>query len=172
MQTQVSVRSIARLSLLILLASSLNILRAQRLTVQERAAYETRCNAERAADRGEPDAAKDYSSSRLLLAKRSWIALWVFLDAPDTTYPERLAAAYQGGDLVTAGAFPTIWTALADSKAAGEGATLRQDLDDNAALYGKKLENRDIVTKEVRAPKAATKLIALLNRYSFRERRT
>ena len=28
-----------------------------------------------------------------------------------------------------------------------EGATLRQDLDDNATLYGKKLENRDIVTK-------------------------
>src|SRR5579871_4906195 len=27
-----------------------------------------------------------------------------------------------------------------------EGATLRQDLDDNATLYGKKLENRQIVT--------------------------
>ena len=52
-----------------------------------------------------------------------------------------------------------------------EGATLRQDLDDNATLYGKKLENRDIVTKRVRAPKAAAKLIALLNRYSTKERR-
>ena len=51
-----------------------------------------------------------------------------------------------------------------------EGATLRQDLDDNAALYGRKLENRDIVTTGVRAPKAADKLIALLNRYSLRER--
>ena len=50
-----------------------------------------------------------------------------------------------------------------------EGATLRQDLDDNATLYGKKLENRDIVTKGVRPPKEATKLIALLNRYSARE---
>jgi lipid-binding SYLF domain-containing protein len=50
-----------------------------------------------------------------------------------------------------------------------EGATLRQDLDDNATLYGKKLENRDIVTKGIRAPKAAAKLIALLNRYSARE---
>jgi len=49
------------------------------------------------------------------------------------------------------------------------GATLRQDLDDNATLYGKKLENRDIVTKGIRAPKAAAKLMALLNRYSFRE---
>src|SRR5512133_3638929 len=51
-----------------------------------------------------------------------------------------------------------------------EGATLRQDLDDNAALYGKKLENRDIVTQGVRAPKAAAKLLELLNRYSARER--
>ena len=31
-----------------------------------------------------------------------------------------------------------------------EGATLRQDLDDNAELYGKELQNRDIVTKGVR----------------------
>ena len=51
-----------------------------------------------------------------------------------------------------------------------EGATLRQDLDDNATLYGKKLENRQIVTKGVGAPKEAAKLIALLNRYSVRER--
>jgi len=50
-----------------------------------------------------------------------------------------------------------------------QGATLRQDLDDNATLYGKKLENRDIVTKGVRAPQTAAKLIALLNRYSIRE---
>jgi lipid-binding SYLF domain-containing protein len=53
-----------------------------------------------------------------------------------------------------------------------EGATLRQDLDDNATLYGKKLENRDIVTNGVRPPKAAARLMALLNRYSASERRT
>jgi lipid-binding SYLF domain-containing protein len=53
-----------------------------------------------------------------------------------------------------------------------EGATLRQDLDDNATLYGEKLENRDIVTNGVRAPKAAARLMALLNRYSARERHT
>jgi len=52
-----------------------------------------------------------------------------------------------------------------------EGATLREDLDDNATLYGKKLENREIVTKGVRAPKAAAKLLALLNRYSVTERK-
>jgi SH3 domain-containing YSC84-like protein 1 len=51
-----------------------------------------------------------------------------------------------------------------------EGATLRQDLDDNAKLYGRKLENREIVTNGVRAPKAAAKLLALLNKYSARER--
>src|ERR1700758_467275 len=51
-----------------------------------------------------------------------------------------------------------------------EGATLRQDLDDNATLYGKKLENRKIVTTSVRAPKAAEKLLSLLNKYSFHER--
>jgi len=52
-----------------------------------------------------------------------------------------------------------------------QGATLRQDLDDNATLYGKKLENRYIVTKGIRPPRAAAKLLTLLNRYSFRERK-
>jgi lipid-binding SYLF domain-containing protein len=51
-----------------------------------------------------------------------------------------------------------------------EGATLRQDLDENAKLYGKKLENRQIVTTSVRTPRAAAKLIALLNKHSARER--
>jgi lipid-binding SYLF domain-containing protein len=36
-----------------------------------------------------------------------------------------------------------------------QGATLRQDLDDNATLYGRKLKNRDIVSKGVRVPEAA-----------------
>jgi len=53
-----------------------------------------------------------------------------------------------------------------------EGATLRQDLDDNADLYGRKLENRQIVTKGVKVPMAADKLIALLNKFSAKERRT
>lgn len=50
-----------------------------------------------------------------------------------------------------------------------EGATLRPDLDDNETLYGKRLENRQIITTRVRAPKAAARLLALLNRYSPRE---
>ena len=52
-----------------------------------------------------------------------------------------------------------------------EGATLREDLDDNATLYGKKLTNSEIVTKGVRPPKAAAKLLELLNRYSAKERK-
>jgi len=51
-----------------------------------------------------------------------------------------------------------------------EGATLRQDLDDNTLLYGRKLENREIVTTDVRAPRAAARLLTLLNKYSARER--
>ncbi|MCX6623866.1 MAG: lipid-binding SYLF domain-containing protein [Acidobacteria bacterium] len=51
-----------------------------------------------------------------------------------------------------------------------EGATLRQDLDDNATLYGEKLENRHIVTSGMPSPVAAEKLIGLLNKYSARER--
>lgn len=52
-----------------------------------------------------------------------------------------------------------------------EGATLRQDLDDNGTLYGKKLANRAIVTTGVQTPPAATRLIAMLNRYSIQERK-
>jgi len=51
-----------------------------------------------------------------------------------------------------------------------EGATLRQDLDDNATLYGERLENRDIVTNGVAAPRAAAKLLGLLNQHSAHER--
>jgi lipid-binding SYLF domain-containing protein len=53
-----------------------------------------------------------------------------------------------------------------------EGATLRQDLDDNAAIYGKRLQNKEIVTSSIRVPRTATKLIAELNKYSSRETKT
>lgn len=51
-----------------------------------------------------------------------------------------------------------------------EGATLREDLDDNAALYGTKLENRYIVSSGTPPPESAGPLMALLNAYSWRER--
>jgi lipid-binding SYLF domain-containing protein len=51
-----------------------------------------------------------------------------------------------------------------------EGATLRQDLNDNADIYGgRKLENREIVTQHVHPPKSAARLLALLNKYSRHE---
>ena len=50
-----------------------------------------------------------------------------------------------------------------------QGATLRQDLDDNAALYGRKLTNREIVETRVSPPQSAAELLSLLNRYSPRE---
>src|SRR5438105_1016536 len=53
-----------------------------------------------------------------------------------------------------------------------EGATLRQDQDDNTKLYGRKLQNREIVTSGMAAPKSAAKLLNLLNKYSARERKT
>jgi lipid-binding SYLF domain-containing protein len=52
-----------------------------------------------------------------------------------------------------------------------QGATLRQDLDDNAALYGKKIGNREIVTSGIAVPEAAAKLIGMLNKYSWHERK-
>jgi lipid-binding SYLF domain-containing protein len=53
-----------------------------------------------------------------------------------------------------------------------EGATLRQDLDDNATLYGKRLENRAIVTTSIRTPRSGAKLIGLLNKYSTHENKS
>ena len=48
-----------------------------------------------------------------------------------------------------------------------QGSTLRQDLDDNNALYGQKLENKEIVTSgTVQVPAAAQSLVASLNQYS------
>jgi lipid-binding SYLF domain-containing protein len=51
-----------------------------------------------------------------------------------------------------------------------QGATLRQDLDDNAEVYGKKLENREIVTSWMASPRMAAKLIGVLNKYSAQEK--
>jgi len=47
-----------------------------------------------------------------------------------------------------------------------QGATLRQDLDDNSVIYGRKLTNKEIVQSGLAVPKAAEPLIALLNKYS------
>jgi lipid-binding SYLF domain-containing protein len=49
------------------------------------------------------------------------------------------------------------------------GATLRPDDDANEELYGRKLENRTILTGGVAPPKDAEPLISLLNKYSSRK---
>lgn len=50
-----------------------------------------------------------------------------------------------------------------------KGATLRQDVDDNQAMYGKRLETRDIAMGQIKASSSGQKLIASLGRYSRRE---
>ena len=47
-----------------------------------------------------------------------------------------------------------------------QGATLRQDLDDNQKLYGEKLDSKAIVMRKTVPPASADGLLALLNRYS------
>jgi lipid-binding SYLF domain-containing protein len=49
------------------------------------------------------------------------------------------------------------------------GATLRPDKEDNKSLYGKAIENKEIITKEMPPPKSAEKLISLFNKYSGRK---
>jgi lipid-binding SYLF domain-containing protein len=50
-----------------------------------------------------------------------------------------------------------------------QGATLRQDLDDNKELYGKAYETKDILNGNVAVPGAASKFISLLGKYSARK---
>jgi lipid-binding SYLF domain-containing protein len=52
-----------------------------------------------------------------------------------------------------------------------EGATLRNDLDENAILYGKRWTSKQILGSGAKMPEAASKLIAVLNKYSVRERK-
>ncbi|MEQ1884423.1 MAG: lipid-binding SYLF domain-containing protein [Bryobacteraceae bacterium] len=50
-----------------------------------------------------------------------------------------------------------------------KGATLRQDLDDNEAMYGRRLETKDVVTGTVNATTSGRRLIANLSKHSHRE---
>jgi len=53
-----------------------------------------------------------------------------------------------------------------------EGATLREDLDVNQELYGKRLSNREIANSNIKAPAAAQPLISELDKYSPHEDRS
>lgn len=50
-----------------------------------------------------------------------------------------------------------------------QGATLRQDIDDNKEMYGKAYENRQIVDSGLQPPPGAEELMKLLNKYSARQ---
>jgi len=52
-----------------------------------------------------------------------------------------------------------------------EGATLRNDLDENEILYGKRWTSKQILGSGAKLPEAASKLISVLNKYSVRERK-
>jgi SH3 domain-containing YSC84-like protein 1 len=52
-----------------------------------------------------------------------------------------------------------------------KGATLRKDNDDNEALYGKKMDTREVINGKVAPNAAGGRLISLLSKYSFREQR-
>jgi SH3 domain-containing YSC84-like protein 1 len=47
-----------------------------------------------------------------------------------------------------------------------QGATLRQDVSDNREIYGRSLENKEIIGKQLPVPATAKELISLLHQYS------
>ena len=49
-----------------------------------------------------------------------------------------------------------------------DGATLRPDDDANKGMYGRKMSNKDVVLGSIKAPPAADRLIAELNKHSSR----
>ncbi|HYZ83329.1 MAG TPA: lipid-binding SYLF domain-containing protein [Bryobacteraceae bacterium] len=51
------------------------------------------------------------------------------------------------------------------------GATLRQDVDDNAEIFGRPLTNKEIMRQNIPWPGSASELHSVLNRYAARARR-
>jgi len=47
-----------------------------------------------------------------------------------------------------------------------KGATLREDMKDNEELYGKRLDNKEVIQSNLQPPAEAHKLMSLLNKYS------
>ncbi len=50
-----------------------------------------------------------------------------------------------------------------------QGASLREDVDSNRAMYGKSLTNKEVMSTNPQAPAAAAELLQELNRYSSRK---
>src|SRR5205085_6416089 len=49
-----------------------------------------------------------------------------------------------------------------------DGATLRNDLDENQILYGQRWTSKQILGSGAKIPESASKLISVLNKYSMR----
>jgi lipid-binding SYLF domain-containing protein len=52
-----------------------------------------------------------------------------------------------------------------------DGATLRNDLDENQILYGQRWTSKQILGSGAKPPETASKLITILNKYSMREKK-
>jgi lipid-binding SYLF domain-containing protein len=52
-----------------------------------------------------------------------------------------------------------------------QGATLREDKDENAALYGKEMTTEQVVNSSMPAPASAQPLLQQLNKYSLVEKK-
>jgi lipid-binding SYLF domain-containing protein len=50
-----------------------------------------------------------------------------------------------------------------------DGATLRNDLDENQIMYGQRWDNKQVLTSGATPPPTAAKLLAVLNKYSSRK---
>jgi lipid-binding SYLF domain-containing protein len=50
-----------------------------------------------------------------------------------------------------------------------DGATLRNDIDENQIMYGQRWENKQVLTSGAKPPEAASKLLTILNKYSSRK---
>jgi lipid-binding SYLF domain-containing protein len=49
-----------------------------------------------------------------------------------------------------------------------DGATLRNDVDENQAMYGQRWESKDILGSGAKPPASASRLLAALNKYSMK----
>ncbi|MFN7993321.1 MAG: lipid-binding SYLF domain-containing protein [Bryobacteraceae bacterium] len=50
-----------------------------------------------------------------------------------------------------------------------DGATLRNDVDENEHMYGKRWENKEILSSGLKPPASAAKMMSVLNKYSPRK---
>jgi lipid-binding SYLF domain-containing protein len=72
--------------------------------------------------------------------------------------------AYMSAEILTYSRSRGVFAGLSLS-----GATLRQDLDTNKSLYGKTMQNKEVIESGIAPPAAAAELMGLLNKYSSRK---